>query len=450
MISISNQSESLATIRLFETGQNNGIFEGSFILTPDMSKFLGDVTVSKGDHILLSFQPDKDNQIVKEVFVRFPPESKFPDIIKIPFSQSELVVVGNIVSKEKIPSRNQTMYSIKVEEYLKNPKPYDMITVLGDGINEDVPFTDEVTYYNRPIFDVGNKVFVYLKKENNTFKISPQSFTLAKNHMGPPTDVWPTGPSKFEFEYNEPITISGLVKKAYLYDAEKRGENTTAYVKIYNPNNELYAAELLETNPDGAFTYSVKIRGKLGIDGLYNYDTGLPHQNYQGGFFIKPFQLSPLKQFKSGLEVDQIKCRENLLLIGKIKNASPVCVKPDTAVRLIKSGWARSIIPTLFGTAETECGTSFWIINSGRTALNQSEFIGALKDLFSSIDYFSDKFGDNWQDKIRISKTLWSDVFYVDFPIFIEAGSFDSDRVQEYLQTIHSTRTSYFGTWCNP
>ncbi|HSB57649.1 MAG TPA: hypothetical protein VLD38_07565, partial [Nitrosopumilaceae archaeon] len=294
----------------------------------------------KGDHILLSFQPDKDNQIVKEVFVRFPPESQFPDIIKIPFSQSELVVVGNIVSKEKSPSRNQTMYSIKVEEYLKNPKPYEMITALGDGINEDIPFTDEVTYYNRPIFDVGNKVFVYLKKENSTFKISPYSFVLSKNEfLGPPTDVWPTSPGKFEFEFNEPITISGIVKKAYLYKAEKTGENTTAYVKIYNPNNELYTSELLETKLDGTFTYPVKIKGKLGIDGLYYFDTGLPRQNFQGGFFIKPFQLSPLKQFKSGTDPYFVTCREKLELIIKSRDNSPACVKPTSLERLLKQGW---------------------------------------------------------------------------------------------------------------
>jgi len=38
VISLSNQSDPLATIRLFETGQDNGIFEGSFILTPDMAR----------------------------------------------------------------------------------------------------------------------------------------------------------------------------------------------------------------------------------------------------------------------------------------------------------------------------------------------------------------------------------------------------------------------------
>ena len=184
VISLANQSGSLGTIKLYETGQDSGIFEGNFIITPDMARFPGDIRVSKGDNILISFQPDKDNVIVKEVFVRFPPENQYPDPINIPFSQNELVVIGNIISLEKIPSKNQTMYGIKVEEYLKNPKPYDMITAFGDGINEDLPYYDEVTYFNRPIFDVGNKVFVYLKKENSTFQISPYSFILARNKIG--------------------------------------------------------------------------------------------------------------------------------------------------------------------------------------------------------------------------------------------------------------------------
>ncbi len=46
---------------------------------------------------------------------------------------------------------------------------------------------------------------------------------------------------------------------------------------------------------------------------------------------------SPLKQFKSGISVDQIQCNKNLVLIQKY-DGSPVCVKSLTAEKLIEHG----------------------------------------------------------------------------------------------------------------
>jgi len=47
---------------------------------------------------------------------------------------------------------------------------------------------------------------------------------------------------------------------------------------------------------------------------------------------------SPLKQFKSGISIDEIRCRENLVLIQKY-DGSPACVKPITKQKLIERGW---------------------------------------------------------------------------------------------------------------
>jgi carboxymethylenebutenolidase len=48
---------------------------------------------------------------------------------------------------------------------------------------------------------------------------------------------------------------------------------------------------------------------------------------------------SPLKQFKSGIPIEEIKCKENLITILK-KNGNPACVKPLTAEKLIERRWA--------------------------------------------------------------------------------------------------------------
>jgi hypothetical protein len=49
----------------------------------------------------------------------------------------------------------------------------------------------------------------------------------------------------------------------------------------------------------------------------------------------------PLKSYKSGIPIDKITCKENLILVTKY-DGSPACVKPETKIKLIERGWARS------------------------------------------------------------------------------------------------------------
>ena len=50
----------------------------------------------------------------------------------------------------------------------------------------------------------------------------------------------------------------------------------------------------------------------------------------------------PLKQFKSGISIQNIHCIEGLQLVIKAEDGSPGCVKSDTAQILVKRGWAKS------------------------------------------------------------------------------------------------------------
>ncbi len=56
----------------------------------------------------------------------------------------------------------------------------------------------------------------------------------------------------------------------------------------------------------------------------------------------KSEHLSPLKQFKTGIETKDIQCKKSLELIVKITNGHPACVKPETKQKLIERGWAKS------------------------------------------------------------------------------------------------------------
>ena len=50
-------------------------------------------------------------------------------------------------------------------------------------------------------------------------------------------------------------------------------------------------------------------------------------------------QVSPLKQLKSGIMPYHVYCKEGFMLIVKLANDNPACVKPTTATKLSTRGW---------------------------------------------------------------------------------------------------------------
>ena len=50
-------------------------------------------------------------------------------------------------------------------------------------------------------------------------------------------------------------------------------------------------------------------------------------------------RVSPLQQFKSGIKAEDVKCKQGLELILKVKDESPACVRPDHRFVLSQRGW---------------------------------------------------------------------------------------------------------------
>jgi hypothetical protein len=50
-------------------------------------------------------------------------------------------------------------------------------------------------------------------------------------------------------------------------------------------------------------------------------------------------KISPLKQFKSGIAAQDVKCKQDLQLIIKAENGSPACVKPTSIKKLVSLQW---------------------------------------------------------------------------------------------------------------
>ena len=51
--------------------------------------------------------------------------------------------------------------------------------------------------------------------------------------------------------------------------------------------------------------------------------------------------ISPLRQFKAGVQIDKIKCRQGLELIFKDSDNSPSCVRLETKSKLTERGWTK-------------------------------------------------------------------------------------------------------------
>ncbi len=81
-------------------------------------------------------------------------------------------------------------YEIQVEQYLKNPQPQNMITVIAEGTNK--------TLVDRglapdTVFDVGQRVFLYIKNDNGNY-IAWWFSHSTDSHCDPP-------PTKDDFNF---------------------------------------------------------------------------------------------------------------------------------------------------------------------------------------------------------------------------------------------------------
>ncbi|MHB8602698.1 MAG: hypothetical protein ACYC6W_01510 [Nitrosotalea sp.] len=70
-----------------------------------------------------------------------------------------------------------------------------------------------------------------------------------------------------------------------------------------------------------------------------NTNTSIPHH----GEPLVTSLLTPLKQFKSGIAANDVKCKEGLHLMIEAEDGSPACVETKDAVHLFELGWTKQI-----------------------------------------------------------------------------------------------------------
>lgn len=70
----------------------------------------------------------------------------------------------------------------------------------------------------------------------------------------------------------------------------------------------------------------------------------MPSRNDSSNYvMLESKSLSPLKQIKAGSGFAEIKCKDELKKIFKIKNNFPACVKPQSIEKLLQRGWLQKL-----------------------------------------------------------------------------------------------------------
>lgn len=114
-----------------------------------------------------------------------------------------------------------------------------------------------------------------------------------------------------------------------------------------------------ETTKGEAFN----LDSQMNVKNIFEYDANRPPAGYRtdvcmgcplitgtkpeccGPAYVQPTLDTPLKQFKSGIAANDVKCKHGLQLVIKAEDNSPSCVKAQTAQRLVERGWGWAMQP---------------------------------------------------------------------------------------------------------
>ncbi len=276
--------------------------------------------------------------------------------------QGKLVIAGQILSVSEIPQKNLTSYDIKIQDYITRPQQGSIITAVSPTGNT-----------SNPVFNVNDKVQLYLDKNSSGYVISPYSFKMSGScsSFGPSYDNF--GPLSdgaaasipFKFVSSQGNTITPIVNQQNLMSYDVFNDlplnKTTVEINITlndNPVPVFHDTKYLDLKPCTGTTltwnftpvqmgnYTAVVKQTFGV-----YDNKIILGNYTlVNYGFSPIQtdttdllLSPLKQFRSGTLAQDVECGQGLQLVMKAEDDSPACVRSETAKTLSERGWTESI-----------------------------------------------------------------------------------------------------------
>jgi len=264
--------------------------------------------------------------------------------------ESDVILVGKVISFTENQTALDTNYVVQVEEYLKFPKNYDttkhVITITSPGLRQYDDPTRTVIYPK--LFNVGDRVLFLLYLEDG--KLSESLWSLVTTSSCTPKQLLEEmyGANGLSFSQNNQsehfYTYQPIDLTYYGYNKDLITEKKDFEFKVIVPKTGQIISEKrvldfqeCKRTTSTSWSFTPVIAGRYTfLATLGNNDGG---SEAFSGFLIEDYLNSPLKQFKSGIPAEEIKCKENLIIILK-KNGNPACVKPLTAEKLIERRWA--------------------------------------------------------------------------------------------------------------
>ena len=247
-------------------------------------------------------------------------------------------------------------YHVNVEEFLKNPQNSSMITVRQPTIPAGTGYLSGFDKFN-----VGDHVLFYVQDMDGNNTYSPESFVIPEYcagkdvltqerfemgnefftlQNGTKIDNNFTANVPIQFVWNRDVgTLAGKNFDVLVYITKSVGAgaqivfNKEIHVES-TPCQWVASAKWEFTPQEGEYGMDIRIQENGTISHLSDSE-----------FSVKPNvmtrdNVSPLKQFKSGIALKDITCAPDFQLVIKAKSRSPACVKPDDVSKLVDRGWA--------------------------------------------------------------------------------------------------------------
>lgn len=259
----------------------------------------------------------------------------------------EFVLLGTIESVETRPG--ETEYTFTVLEYIKTPLDFNKASPLhavgcsknqtgGCGTFEkgqDVMF---ILNERSEILRVSELSFVSPNPNctiDEIFRYNDGKYSGLSLHQGSEDDpyLYTNSPITAQYYYTnrdlEAKSVDVTITVVDNFQDTLKEETIRLDLEECQPNAKA-EIEFVIDSPD-SFSIRYMVGGHGNISGTMNSDT------------YKIFDKSPLKQFESGIPIDEIQCKEGLEVVLKSSDGSPACVFPETKKILIERGWAKPV-----------------------------------------------------------------------------------------------------------
>ena len=286
------------------------------------------------------------------------------------YDSADVILTGEVVSyfkpeaPENLDSSEDTIYEVNVTQYIKNNLGHQTLQVIARG-GPDMPTEPRGGTVN---FKTGDSVYLYLKYDKTD---SLRVETLFSHVIEQPCDPVPkelehlTGePSSWEHRIldasgEEQELLSVNEKIVIQKDIVNTRPHAVDYQVVFSihagPNDDdqtVFGPKTFEfTLPacvghtvieqEYATTeigdYLVSIDSSDHKTGLHFFVTqdGKPRHDY----FDVPIGQSILKQHKSGIPDDELRCYDNSKTLAFKIDGSPSCLTPKALFKLLERGW---------------------------------------------------------------------------------------------------------------